>query len=59
MLRVEGRRVNRSLCMGLVSHSCGGLDDGRIEVVVGMYGGQSQEGLVMCREMQEHFMGVK
>ena len=29
-----------------------------MELVVGRHAGQSQEGLVVCREMPEHFLSV-
>ena len=39
--------------MGVVSRTYGELDGAGMEVVAGKYAGQSQEGLVVCREMPE------
>ena len=38
--------------MSVVSHSHGGL-------AAGKHAGQSQEGLIACREMSEHFRSAK
>ena len=51
---MESGRVNHSWCMGVVSHSYGGLGGSREEVVVGRHAGQSQDGYVVRREMPEH-----
>ena len=52
---MEGRGVNHGWYMGVVSHSYDGLGGVDMEVVVGEHAGRSQEVLVACREMAEHF----
>ena len=58
---MENGRVNHSWCMGVVSHSNDGLGGAVMELVVGKHvgtkpggagsmSGQSQEGLVACRD---------
>ena len=58
--RVEGGRVNRySCCMVVVGHSYGGLGGAGMELVVAKHARESQEGLVACREMPEHFQSAR
>ena len=48
-LRVERGRVSHSWCMGVASHGCGGLDEGR-DGGGGSYAcGTKPRGLVVCR----------
>ena len=45
--------------MCVVSHGYGGFGGGRDGVAVGRHAGQSQEALVGCRKMPEHFQNVR
>ena len=45
--------------MSVVSHSYGWLGWGRDGVAVGGHGRQSQQGLIACLEMPEHFQGAR
>ena len=58
-LGVEGGRVCHSWCMFVVSHGFGWLGEAGMEVVDGMHAVQSQEGMVACQEMSEHFPCVR
>ena len=55
---MEGGRVSQSGRMCVVSHSYGGFGRG-MEVVVYKHAGQSQGGVVACREMLEHFKSAR
>ena len=48
---MEGRRVNHSWCVGIVSHSYGGFGRAEMQVMVDMHARQNQDGLLACREM--------
>ena len=52
---MESGQRNHSWCMGVISHSCGGLCGAGMEVAVGKRAEQCQEWLKACREMMEHF----
>ena len=55
---MEGGRVIHSWCMGVVSHSCGGLGGG-MDGGGGSYAnGTKPGGLVACRQMLEHFLSA-
>ena len=56
---MEGGRVNRSWCLGVVGHRYGELGCLVMEVVVGMHAGQRQERLVACLKMLDHFLSAR
>ena len=58
-LRLEGGRVNHSWCIGVLSRSYVGVGRGRDGVAAGRHAVQSQEGLVTCRRMPEHFPSAR
>ena len=54
-LCVVGGWVHHSWHMGVGGHRYGGLGGGRGRVAVGRHVKQSQEGLIACQMMPEHF----
>ena len=56
---MEGGRIIHIWCTGVDGHTYARLSGAGMEVVVGRHAGQSQEGLVACRETPEHIPSVR